>query len=60
MDDTAKTVLAGWIRHFIGFAAGAMGLETWLNPDLVTGMVTLGLALVALVWSTVQKQFNTK
>lgn len=55
MDEMTKQVVAGIIRHIIGFAAGAMGLEWFLSPDVVNGLVTIALAGVAVGWSWLNK-----
>lgn len=58
MDEATKAVIGGWIRHIIGLAAGAMGMEWLQDPTVMTAAVTVVLAAVAFGWSSLKNYWS--
>lgn len=60
MDDMVKQVLGGWIRAGVAAVAGGMGYTEWVNGDVGTAVVGLGVAIAMALWSTLQKTGSVK
>lgn len=59
MDESTKKLIGDWLRTMIGVAAGAIGIDAvWLNPDLVNGLVSVGLLAISMGLGWIATKFK--